>query len=86
MFPTFDMLAAYGIVPSNKTTYSLSQITDALVAQTGHVPYIGCTVNGTSLSEVWYFGHVFGTVRINFVKSTGKLNQNLGTIRALQDH
>lgn len=73
MFPTFDMLAAYGIVPSNKTTYSLSQITNALQAQTGHVPYIGCAVNGTSLSEVWYFGHVFGTVSVVSLGMVGML-------------
>ena len=56
------MLAAYGIVPSNDTTYPLAKIQDAVKAQTGAVPYLGCINNGTSLDEVWYFGHVFGTV------------------------
>lgn len=56
------MLAAYGITSSNQTTYPLAKIQDALQAQTGALPYLGCSQNGTSLSEVWYFGHVFGTV------------------------
>lgn len=64
MFPTFDMLAASGIFPSNKTTYSLSQIQTALKAQTGAIPYLGCGSNGTVLQEVWYFNHVIGTVRV----------------------
>jgi len=63
-YPTYDLLAAYGITPSNKTTYPLSKIQDALKAQTGAVPYLGCSVKGTSLSEVWYFGHVYGTVSV----------------------
>ncbi|THV07622.1 ribonuclease T2 [Dendrothele bispora CBS 962.96] len=59
-YPTFDMLAAVGIVPSNTTGYSLAQIQQALVSQTGALPFLGCT-NHTILSEVWYFNHVFGT-------------------------
>ena len=51
-----------GIFPSNKTTYSLSQIENALEAQTGAIPYLGCGQNGTVLQEVWYFNHVLGTV------------------------
>jgi len=61
-YTTYDLLAAYGITPSNETTYPLAKIQDTLHAQTGAVPYLGCNKNGTSLSEVWYFGHVFGTV------------------------
>ncbi|KII94133.1 hypothetical protein PLICRDRAFT_36364 [Plicaturopsis crispa FD-325 SS-3] len=60
-YPTFDMLASAGIVPSNKTTYSISQVQNALKAQTGALPYVGCTTNGTVLSEVWYFSHVRGS-------------------------
>ena len=63
-YPTYDLLAAYGITPSNKTTYPLANIQDALKAQTGAVPYLGCSVKETSLSEVWYFGHVYGTVSV----------------------
>ena len=51
-----------GIVPSNKTTYSLSQLQTALKAQTGAVPFLGCGQNGTVLQEVWYFSHVLGSV------------------------
>lgn len=52
-----------GIVPSNKTTYTLDQIQTAIKSQTGSVPFFGCSANGTVLSEVWYFSHVHGTVR-----------------------
>lgn len=51
-----------GITPSNKSTYSLAQITGALKAQSGATPYLGCVQNGTALSEVWYFHHVKGSV------------------------
>lgn len=63
-YPTYDMLAAYGITPSNTTTYPLAKIQDALKAQTGALPYLGCSDKGGSLSEVWYFNHVFGTVSL----------------------
>ncbi|PPQ67170.1 hypothetical protein CVT25_005771 [Psilocybe cyanescens] len=62
-YPTFDMLAAAGILPSNRTSYKLTQLQNAIKTQTGSVPFFGCTNNGTVLSEVWYFSHVFGTVR-----------------------
>ncbi|KAF9566095.1 ribonuclease T2 [Agrocybe pediades] len=68
-YPTFDMLAAAGIVPSNKTTYTLDQIQTAIKAQTGSVPYFGCSVNGTVLSEVWYFSHVHGTEQFGSYKT-----------------
>jgi hypothetical protein len=55
-----------GIIPSNKTTYSLSQLQGALKAQTGATPYLGCEQNGTALSEVWYFHHVRGSVSLLF--------------------
>ncbi|KAH8099302.1 ribonuclease T2 [Cristinia sonorae] len=69
MYPTYDMLAAYGIVPSNKTTYSLSQIQTALKSQTGALPYLGCSKNGTVLSEVWYFHHVLGSEQFGHYKT-----------------
>ena len=60
---TYDVsFFSAGITPSNKTTYSLAQITEALKAQTGTTPYVGCVQNGTALSEVWYFHHVKGSV------------------------
>lgn len=60
-FPTFDILAASGIMPSNKTSYTLAQFESAIAAQVGATPYLGCRSNGTVLTEVWYFNHVLGT-------------------------
>ncbi|KAF8632964.1 hypothetical protein AX15_001561 [Amanita polypyramis BW_CC] len=60
-YPTFDMLASYGILPSNKTSYTLAQFQSAILSQIGVIPYFGCVSNGTILSEVWYFNHVYGT-------------------------
>ncbi|KAJ7631154.1 ribonuclease T2 [Roridomyces roridus] len=68
-YPTFDMLGSFGIVPSNKTSYSLSHIQKALQSQTGAIPYLGCTHNGTALSEVWYFSHVYGTEQFGTYKT-----------------
>lgn len=51
-----------GILPSNKTTYTLANITNALYSQTGAIPYLGCVNNGTVLDEVWYLNHVLGSV------------------------
>ncbi|KAG6821402.1 hypothetical protein H0H93_014199 [Arthromyces matolae] len=61
LYPSYDVLAASGIIPSNKTAYTLNQISTAINTQVGATPYIGCTHNGTVLSELWYFNHVFGT-------------------------
>ncbi|THH33438.1 hypothetical protein EUX98_g792 [Antrodiella citrinella] len=69
IYPTYDMLAAYGIVPSNTTTYSLAQIQTALKTQTGAIPYLGCTTNGTVLSEVWYMHHVLGSEQFGHFKT-----------------
>lgn len=60
-----SLLYSSGIQPSNKTTYSLTQLQSALKAQTGSVPFLGCGHNGTVLQEVWYFHHVLGTVSLN---------------------
>ncbi|PSS29596.1 hypothetical protein PHLCEN_2v2744 [Hermanssonia centrifuga] len=68
-YPTFDMLASVGIVPSNKTTYTLSQFQNALKAQTGATPYLGCGSDGTVLQEVWYYSHVFGTEQFGHYKT-----------------
>lgn len=67
-YPTFDVLSfRNGIVPSNKTGYSLASIQSALKTQTGATPYLGCR-DRTILSEVWYFSHVLGTVRSFLLK------------------
>ncbi|EIN14001.1 ribonuclease T2 [Punctularia strigosozonata HHB-11173 SS5] len=68
MFPTYDILASAGIVPSNKTAYSLSQIQNALKVQAGAVPFLGCAGNGTILNEVWWFNHILGTEQYGFFK------------------
>ncbi|KAI0052543.1 ribonuclease T2 [Auriscalpium vulgare] len=68
-FPTFDILASAGIVPSNTTTYALSDIQNVLKAQTGGIPYLGCGHNGTVLQEVWYFNHVSGTEQFGRFKA-----------------
>lgn len=65
----------YGILPSNKTSYTLAQFQNAVLSQTGADPYFGCVSNGTVLTEVWYFNHVYGTVspitldRLNGIES-----------------
>ncbi|KAF9056595.1 ribonuclease T2 [Panaeolus papilionaceus] len=68
-YPTFEMLAAAGIVPSNQTTYTLPQLQAAIKSQTGSVPFFGCAQNGTVLSEVWYFSHVLGTEQFGAYKN-----------------
>ncbi|KAF7981115.1 hypothetical protein HWV62_34837 [Athelia sp. TMB] len=68
-YPTYDILASAGIVPSNKTTYPLAAIQNAVKAQVGAVPYFGCTNNGTVLSEVWYYHHVLGTEQYGTFKN-----------------
>lgn len=69
MYPTYNMLAASGVLPSNKTTYNLSQLQSALRSQTGAIPYVGCSGNGTVLDEVWYFHHVLGTEQYGHFKT-----------------
>lgn len=73
--PTWDWLAASDIVPSNTTTYTLSDLEDALSSEYGAVPYLGCSGpsyneteagagsdddGGTVLSEAWYYFNVKG--------------------------
>jgi ribonuclease T2 len=72
---TWDWLSDKKIVPSNSTSYTLSDIQDALKDGFGHVPYVGCSgprYNTTEagkgsddngfiqLSEAWYYFHVYG--------------------------
>ncbi|KAG7452371.1 ribonuclease T2 [Guyanagaster necrorhizus] len=67
-YPTFDILASAGIVPCNRTAYTLDQIRTAIETQTGAIPYLGCS-NGTILSEVWYYNHVYGTEQYGTYKT-----------------
>ncbi|KAG1813257.1 ribonuclease T2-like protein [Suillus subaureus] len=70
MYPTYDMLAAAGIVPSNTTTYTRAQIANALYSQTGADPWLGCyDANGAVLEEIWYFHHVLGTEQYGHFKT-----------------
>lgn len=66
MYPTFDILASAGILPSNSTTYQLADLNAAWQAQVGALPYFGCVAdeNGdrTVLTEMWAYNHVLGTV------------------------
>ncbi|KAG6866046.1 hypothetical protein C0991_009143 [Blastosporella zonata] len=73
LYPSYDILAASGIAPSNKTSYTLAKISTAIKTQIGVTPYIGCTHNGTVLSELWYFHHVLGTEQY-----VGKFNRGQG--------
>jgi len=70
-----------GIVPSNKTQYMLNDLESIVESQTGAIPYFGCVNNGTVLSEVWYFNHVFGTVSDTLDRHChASLTSNPGTV------
>ena len=73
--PTGSWLARASILPSNTTTYTLSDIQTSLSTHHGGLPYLGCSGprynttdagkgsqdNGfTVLSEVWYYSHFYG--------------------------
>lgn len=67
-YTTFEWLVAEGIVPSANATYTLQEVQDALTKHYGYLPYIGCDKNN-SISEIWYFHHVRGSIRQDdFVK------------------
>lgn len=59
--PSYEWLAAAGIVPSTTATYTLAQIQSALSAQFGHNVIINC--DGSTLNELWYHYHVRGNVQ-----------------------
>ncbi|KAL7931992.1 ribonuclease T2 [Trichoderma chlorosporum] len=59
--PSYNWLAAAGIVPSNTATYTLAAIQAALTAQFGHNVIINCD-NG-ELNELWYQFNVQGSVQ-----------------------
>lgn len=42
-YPTWEFLAKHNIQPSNSTGYGRAQLEDALAAETGVVPYVGCS-------------------------------------------
>ncbi|KAK5635475.1 hypothetical protein RRF57_011187 [Xylaria bambusicola] len=59
--PTYDWLAAAGIVPSSTATYTLAAIQAALTAHHGHEVVIRCS--GSSLNELWYHYRVRGSIQ-----------------------
>lgn len=60
--PTYDYLAACGIVPTNKTTYSLSKVEGCLTKKFGgYLPHVGC--QNEYLAEVWYYHHLAGNIK-----------------------
>lgn len=60
--PTYEWLKEAGVVPSTSTTYENSEIQEALSGKHGTSVYLGCGDDG-SLSEVWYFFNVKGSVQ-----------------------
>ncbi|KAL7782873.1 ribonuclease T2 [Trichoderma afarasin] len=60
--PSYDWLAAAGILPSSTTTYTLAAIQDALTSHFGHNVIINCNKNG-ELDELWYQYNVRGSVQ-----------------------
>ena len=82
-----DMFRA-GITPSNTTTYTLAQLQNAVKAQTGAIPYFGCSGSQHNiLDEVWHFNHVLGTEQYGHFKpidSTTKSSCNATGIRYLE--
>ncbi|KAM0790461.1 hypothetical protein ACM66B_003338 [Microbotryomycetes sp. NB124-2] len=74
MFPTYDILASQGILPSNSTSYKLVEFENAFVSQVGAKPFFGCSGPEKSgerkvLSEVWVFAHVLGTPQFGQYKA-----------------
>jgi ribonuclease T2 len=96
--PTYEWLEKENIVPSNSTSYSLSDFQGVLTEAYGTLPYVGCsgpryneTASGkgssdngrTSLSEVWYFSHVSARSSFGRITLTRSSQQTLGRP---QDH
>lgn len=59
--PTYEWLAANGIVPSNEQTYTKQQIEDTLSARFGQPVFIKCN-RYHAIQEVWYFHHLRGSI------------------------
>ncbi|KAI1175034.1 ribonuclease t2 [Nemania sp. FL0916] len=61
--PTYDWLAAAGIVPSSTQTYTLARIQAVLAAANhhGHDAVVNCS--GDELNELWYHFRVKGSVQ-----------------------
>lgn len=56
--PTYQWLAAAGIVPDANKTYKLTDLQAALKKASGGVPYLGCPKGMNTVNEVWYYHFV----------------------------
>ncbi|TGJ82469.1 hypothetical protein E0Z10_g6307 [Xylaria hypoxylon] len=65
--PTYDWLAAAGIVPSSTQTYTLAAIQNVLTAHHGHNAIIRCS--GSTLNELWYHFQVKGSIQSGTFKA-----------------
>ncbi|GAW21577.1 hypothetical protein ANO14919_111000 [Xylariales sp. No.14919] len=65
--PTYDWLAAAGIVPSSTQTYTLAAIQEVLTAHHGHNAIIRCS--GSTLNELWYHFQVRGSIQSGTFKA-----------------
>jgi ribonuclease T2 len=59
--PSYEWLAAAGIVPSTTATYTLAAIQAALKSHHGHDVIINCS--GGKLNELWYHYNVQGSIQ-----------------------
>jgi len=61
--PSYDWLAAAGVVPSTTVPYTAQQFQDALSPHHGgNQVYLGCT-DGNQIDELWYYYYVQGSVQ-----------------------
>ncbi len=60
--PSYEWLAAAGIVPSADATYTLAAIQAALTAKHGHSVVVNCNSKG-ELDELWYHFNTQGSVQ-----------------------
>ncbi|KAL5535666.1 hypothetical protein ACEPAF_3760 [Sanghuangporus sanghuang] len=58
--PTFTWLSNQGITPTTSKTFTYSELTDALQAESGVVPALNC--DGSVLNEAWWFFNLKGSV------------------------
>jgi len=68
--PSYDWLAAAGIVPSTTATYNLQDIVNAVSGANEHgaQAYVGCS-NG-QIDELWYYYYVQGSIQTGTFQPT----------------
>lgn len=67
--PTYDFLAAAGIVPSSTKNYTLAQVQETLKQAHGATPFVGCNKKG-EMNEFWFFWGTFGSVNFGLYEPT----------------